>query len=355
MTGPATWRRSTAPSHHAAFDLPLEMPFRIAYDTVTHARNVLVTTRDGDHTGFGEGAPAPAITGESQADVLTDLRGEPATRAGRCAVDTAAWDLEARRRDVPLCTLLSGVEPVPVATSITIPIVPDAEVEGLVARRQAEGFSIFKLKLGISVEKDIERLSHVRHLIDDAELRVDVNQAWSLAEAEAVLPEIADIGVDVLEQPLARADLAGHAALREASAEIGGPPVMLDESVFDASDAERALAAGAADWINIKLQKSGGITEALRIADLAERHDVPCMVGCMLESRVAILHGAHVVAAHPNIHKADLDGAFLLAGDHVQGGARYVDGTIPLDRGSGIGVTGVDGDVLHPDRPEVAQ
>lgn len=322
-----------------ALDLPLEMPFRIAYDTVSQAHNVLLTL---DGAAFGEGAPQKAVTGETQAQVLRDLAGpSPRTAAGRCAADTAAWDAQARRDGVPLCTALTGARPQDVETSITIPLVADEELVPLVQRRLAEGFSSFKVKAGREIREDLARLERVRDAIGARELRVDANQGWSLGATMRALPELAGLDVAMLEQPLGREDLVGHSALRRASARVSGPPIMLDESVFTAQDAQGALAAGAADWINIKLQKSGGLTEALRIADLAAEQDVPCMVGCMLESRIGVLHGAHFAAAHANVRKADLDGALLLRDDPVQGGGRYEAGRILLGSEAGIGVEGV--------------
>lgn len=324
------------------YDLRLESPFRIAYDTVTHARNVLLVVQGEQGPGFGEGAPVPTITGEDQEMVLGDLVGAPRTTAGLCALDMAWWDVQARTREVPLCTALTGAAPKRVPTSITVPLVEDSEVEALVERRKAQGFSIFKVKTGLNKDDDLRRLRQVRDAIGDFELRIDCNQGWSLADAKAALPALADLQVSALEQPLHKEDLAGHAELRVASADIGGPPVMLDESVFTTVDARRALDAQAADWINIKLQKSGGLTEALRIADLCREQDVPCMLGCMLESRIGILHGAHLAAAHDNIRKVDLDGAFLLASDPVHGGGFYENGWIVLDASPGIGVAQVD-------------
>lgn len=330
----------TPARHTRLLDVPLEMPFRIAYDTVTHARNLLVTVDADGEWGFGEGAPFPAVTGEDQATVLADLGGDPTTRAGRAAVDLAAWDLRARRDGHSLARALGGA-PGPVTTSITIPLVDEAGLVPLVRRRLDEGWSVLKVKAGLGVAADLRRIATVRDLAGGLEVRVDANQGWPLDHATAALPDLAELGVSVLEQPLARDDLAGHAALREASREVDGPPVMLDESVFDPTDARRALDAGAADWINIKLQKCGGLTDALRIADVAQAAGVPCMVGCMLETRVGILAAAHLAAAHPNVRKADLDGAALLGSDPVTGGGRYDAGRILLSDEPGIGVTAV--------------
>ena len=323
-------------------DVPLEMPFRIAYDTVTHARNVLATVGEDGVVGFGEGAPVPSITGEAQPEVLADPAADPTTLAGRTALDLACWDLLARQDGHSLARALGGA-PRPVTTSITLPLVADDELPGLVRRRLAEGWSILKVKAGLDLAQDLRRIALVRGLAGDREVRVDANQGWGLDETVAALPELAEAEVSVLEQPLHKADLDGHAALREASRDVDGPPVMLDESVFGPDDARRALDAGAADWVNIKLQKCGGLTNAVHIADMARAEGVPCMVGCMLETRVGILAAAHLVAAHPNVRKADLDGAALLGADPVVGGGRYDGGRIVLAEEAGIGVTSVAG------------
>jgi L-alanine-DL-glutamate epimerase-like enolase superfamily enzyme len=153
------------------------------------------------------------------------------------------------------------------------------------------------------------------------------------------LPKLRDLGVAALEQPLKKDDLAGHAAL-VAEKQV---PIMLDESVFSPDDARRALAAKACDWINIKLQKSGGIGPGLAIAGLAQAAGVPCMVGCMVESRVGILQAGHLVLAHPNIQAADLDGHTFLAKDPVAGGGVITNGKLAIGTEPGIGVR----DVAH--------
>jgi len=330
------------------YAIPLTEPFRIAIGTLTTADNVLVVASDGMHRGFGEGAPFPVVTGEEPADVQARLAAwlrdgaRPPADTGRLglaaalAVETAQLDLQARRDGVPLCAHLSGAAPRPVATSITIPLMPPATAEVCARAHRAAGHRAFKVKAGGDLAADLERIARVREAVGTAEVRVDANQGWSREEAHRAIPHLLDLGVSVLEQPLHRDDLAGHAAL------IGhGLPIMLDESVFNEQDAERALRAGAADRINIKLQKAGSLRAALAIAEAAERHGVRCMVGCMIESRVGILAAAHVVAAHPNIEWADLDGHTFLAEDPVSGGPVIEGGAIRLGPAPGLGIRDV--------------
>lgn len=338
-----------------SLDVALTQPFRIAYDTVTQVNNVLVQADGAGLTGFGEAAPVQTITGETGQQAAAAFAawrqsgGRPPTDARvpgqlvlpspamRAAVEGAVLDWCARQDDLPLCTYLTGAAPGPVASSITLGLGDDAAIASWVARQRTAGFHILKVKAGLGVARDLARIRLVReHAGPGAELRVDPNQAWSRAEAEQALPTLAELGVRILEQPLAKHDLPGHAALRKKAREHG-IALMLDESVFSPADAAAALAAQACDWINIKLQKCGGAGPALQIAQLAQDAGVPCMIGCMVETRVGILHAVHVALAHDNIVAADLDGHTFLAADPVQGGARLVDGHFHPGNEAGLG------------------
>lgn len=342
-----------------AFDVPLESPFRIAYDTVTKVENTLCVAQAGATTGFGEAAPVKTITGEDRAALLAawrtwgqgvkapaDARDPQSLRiaspALRTAVEGALLDVQARVAEQPLCTYLSGRQPKPVPTSITLGLVDDDKVAPWVARRRKEGFRILKVKAGLgAVANDLARIEQVRELAGpNVELRVDPNQAWSRTDTVAALPALRDANVAVLEQPLAKADLVGHAAVR-LEARKHGIPLMLDESVFTAQDAAAAITAKACDAINIKLQKCGGLVPGLAIAAIAETAGVPCMVGCMVETRVGILQAAHLVLAHANITAADLDGHTFLAHDPVRGGAVVQDGALQVGSAAGLGIQGV--------------
>lgn len=340
-------------------DVPLAHPFRIAYDVVTQVSNALVTADDGLQAGFGEAAPVKTITGEDTSAAVAafeawrtaggqlpkDARevaglaiGSPAMRA---AVEGALLDQAARHRDEPLCAYLGGRSPAPVPTSITLGLGDDAAIAPWVAAQRKAGFRILKVKAGLGLQRDLGRVRHVRELAGpNVELRVDPNQAWSRTEALAALPALADLGVRLLEQPLAKTDLEGHAHLR-AEARRHGVALMLDESVFTVGDARAAVAAGACDWINIKLQKCGGAGPGMVIAQLAQEAGIPCMVGCMVETRIGILHAAHLALAHPNIQATDLDGHTFLAADPVQGGGTIEDGRLVVSRRAGLGVDGV--------------
>jgi L-Ala-D/L-Glu epimerase len=340
-----------------ALDVPLASPFRIAYDVVTEVHNGLAVAQAGELTGFGESAPVKTITGEDRAGgvkaftewqrkaggkVPTDLRAPDALPIAsismRAAVEGALLDLAARQEEQPLCTFLTGRAPAPVPTSITLGLGEDRDVVPWVDRQVKAGFRILKVKGGLGLERDLARITAVRQAAGDkVTLRVDPNQAWSLAEAKAALPKLRALGVAALEQPLKKEDLAGHAEL----VRLGEVPIMLDESIFSPADARKALAAKACDWVNIKLQKCGGIVPGLEIADLAQAAGVPCMVGCMVETRVGILQAGHLVLAHGNIQAADLDGHTFLKGDPVLGGGTIANGKLVIGTEPGLGVRDV--------------
>jgi L-alanine-DL-glutamate epimerase-like enolase superfamily enzyme len=353
--GRAAMTRRTRVAVHA-LDVPLASPFRIAYDVVTEVKNGLAVAEADGIRGFGESAPVATITGEDRPSGLqafeawqrgdgrlpADARDPAGLRipslSMRAAVEGALLDLAAREAEQPLCTFLTGRAPAPVPTSITLGLGDDKDVVPWVDRQLAAGFRILKVKGGLGVERDLARIAAVRQAAGArVTLRVDPNQAWTLAEARAALPKLRDLGVAALEQPLKKDDLAGHAAL----VAEGQVPIMLDESVFSPEDARRALAAKACDWINIKLQKCGGIGPGLAIADLAQAAGVPCMVGCMVETRVGILQAGHLVLAHPNIQAADLDGHTFLATDPVAGGGVIANGKLVIGTEPGTGVRDV--------------
>lgn len=342
-----------------ALDVALAEPFRIAYDVVTQVRNGLALAEADGLAGFGEAAPVKTITGEDTPSVVAafaawraaggrlphdarDARTLPiASPAARAAAEGALLDLAARQAGVPLCTHLGGTTPRAVATSITLGLGADDVIDGWVDRQRKAGFRILKVKAGLGLDRDLARLQRVRERAGaGVELRVDPNQGWTRGEAVRALPALRDLGVRLLEQPLDKADLDGHAHVR-AEARRHGVALMLDESVFTPADARAAITAGACDWINIKLQKCGGLGPGLAIAQLAQKAGVPCMVGCMVETRVGILQAAHLVLAHPNIQAADLDGHTFLASDPVRGGGVLRDGRLEVGDEPGIGVTSV--------------
>lgn len=170
----------------------------------------------------------------------------------------------------------------------------------------------------------------------DVPIRLDANQGWQAKEAVRAirLMEELDLGIELIEQPVIAHDLEGLKYVTENTE----TPIMADESVFSVYDAKRVLDMGAADLINIKLMKTGGIHQAIKIATLAEAFGVKCMVGSMIETKIGITAAAHFAASHPNIAHYDLDAPLMLIGDIANGGISYKNNQIQLGNAAGLGI-----------------
>lgn len=339
------------------YDVPLNAPIAISLGTIDHARNLLIEIQTSDGiTGWGEGSPFWMIVGETQASglaaagdmarlllnrdplniegcvnaLLRYLPGHPTTRS---AFDMALYDIAAQAAGMPLYQFLGGSKR-PLVTDETIYInTPERMVDDAM-RIQGKGAEAIKVKLGTTARDDIRRVEAIRNAIGDATpIRTDANQGWDVVTAQAVLRAIGNYNVQYCEQPIARHDIAGLRHIRRSST----VPIMADESLFNAMDAIRLVREEAVDYFNIKLSKSGGIFEALNINAIAEAAGVPCMIGCMSESRLALTANAHFAAARQNVRFCDLDGCFEHADDPVQGGITYNGYQIELPDAPGIG------------------
>jgi L-Ala-D/L-Glu epimerase len=255
----------------------------------------------------------------------TRLEEEPGERAAKAALDAVLHDLVGNAAAQPVWRLL-GLPRTGPPTSWTVWL-GDPDEMARRAEQAAPRFRRLKLKLGGGDGLDVERVRAVRG-VTDLPLQVDVNEWWSLDEALEALPELASLGVEYCEQPL-RAGDAGGEQLRERSP----VPIFLDEDCHVAADVPRCAELG--HGVNVKLAKSGGIREALRIAHTARALGIGVMLGCMIESGLGIAAGC-VVA--PLCDHVDLDGNLLLREDPAPGPA-FVDGVqVPRDEpGLGVG------------------
>jgi len=309
---------------------PLHTPFTTALRRATALASVVVRLTDADgRTGYGEAPQVWRITGESLvgieacvlgplADVL--LAWEPdaplpllagaledavvGNSGAKAACEIAATDLAARRLGQPLHRLL-GASASSVATDVTV--AADAAPE-TTAKHTADGFRHLKVKVGVDPD-DIARVRRIHEQAPEpVRIRIDANQGWDVETAIGAVTAWLDAGVDVelLEQPLARADLRGHAALRRALP----VPVMLDESVFSAIDLQRALDAGSADMVNVKLAKCGGLHAGIALARQAQEAGLGVMVGSMLESDLGVSAAAALAATVAPDAVHDLDTAW---------------------------------------------
>jgi L-alanine-DL-glutamate epimerase-like enolase superfamily enzyme len=344
-------------------DLPLHEGYRIANETIDSARNALVRVESDEGViGLGGAAPANDEGGESDESCLAALDGplrelalgaefsadpsalaDQALRvaadfpAARAALDTALWDLAARRAGVPLVRFWGG-EPKPLPTSVTIGICSVEETLAAARDWIAQGFRILKVKIGEDFELDAERLRKIREALgSDVALRVDGNQGYSLENARALLRETDDLELEMLEQPLDARDLDSMCALRGESR----VPIVADEAAGTIEECAEIVDRGAAHGINIKLMKCGGPSAARVIHDRAHAAGLSLMLGCNDETRISIAAAAHLALAMPGLKYADLDGHMDLVRDPASGGFEVRDGCLHVGVQPGLGVEAV--------------
>jgi L-alanine-DL-glutamate epimerase-like enolase superfamily enzyme len=323
--------------------LELAETFVISRTSQDTAEVVQVELRDDGVSGFGEAAPierygesAESALGyiEDLGDVLGDdpfalehieERLEPREWAARSALDAALHDLQGKLMSLPVWRLL-GLHRQGPPTSWTIWL-GDPDDMGARAAKVADRFLRLKLKLGAGDGRDVERVRAVREATA-APLQVDVNEYWTIDEALDALPQLAELGVQYCEQPLPAGDPDGP-RLKAASP----IPIYVDEDCHRLQDV--AACAERAHGINIKLAKSGGIREAVRMAHAARALGLGVMLGCMIESGLGIGAAAQVASLCDHV---DLDGNLLLAHDPWPG-VELVDGVQLPATEPGLGVT----------------
>ncbi|HEY7691175.1 MAG TPA: dipeptide epimerase [Gaiellaceae bacterium] len=324
--------------------LELAETFTIARGSQDTAEVVEVEIRHGETSGFGEAAPierydesaesalayVEGVAGDLGDDpfALDEVMGRlpPEQFAARSAIDAALHDLCGKIVGEPVWRFL-GLERLGPPTSWTIGLAAPDEMAAKAAQAHASGrFRRLKLKLGGGDGRDVERVSAVRE-VTDVPLQVDVNEYWSLEEALDSLPRLAELGVEYCEQPLPAGD-PGGAALEQAAA----LPVYVDEDCHTLADV--AACAGIAHGVNIKLAKSGGLGEAVRMAHAARALGLGVMLGCMVESGLGIAAGAAMGSLCDHV---DLDGNLLIAHDPWPG-VELVDGIQVPSEEPGLGV-----------------
>jgi L-alanine-DL-glutamate epimerase-like enolase superfamily enzyme len=344
-----------------AVDLPLREGYRIAGRTISSVRNFFLRLdTDRGLTGWGSAAPAEEVTGESdsmcqealggplrdlllEADPLEDRprlaeRGRalaPGCPAARAALDIALWDLAGKAAGQPLLRLWGGRWRA-LPTSTTIGVCGTRETleaaERWIAR---EKFRVLKVKIGEDADLDVERLRALRGVFRGGiRIRADANQGYTLAQARAFLRGVEGLDLELLEQPLDRADLDGLRLLREESR----VPIFADEAARSEEETAEVIRRGAAHGINAKLMKCGGPTAARAIHEQARAAGLPLMLGCNDESRLSMAAAAHLALALPGFAYADLDGHLDLARDPAAGGLDIRDGMLIASERPGLGV-----------------
>ena len=332
-------------------NIPLKKPFKIAFETLEAYRGVIVKICTEEFCGYGEASPAPRITGDTVDSVVSTLKkfkpiliGRDPTKIGgimddlnklilgapsaKAAIDFALFDLLAQRLNSPLKDILGGKKE-RIETSLTVDI---GDVEYTINQAQKlldKGARVLKVKIGLNPEEDIKRIKALREL-SDVKIRVDGNQGYSLKRAIKVLREIEKYDIEFAEQPIPAKEIDNLRILRESV----GIPIIADESVHSSVDVLNLV--GKVDGINIKLMKSGGIWEAMKMASIARAAGMEIMVGCMIETKIGISAGTHF-ALGIGADYADLDGYWDLKEQPYEG-VIFKDGYNIIPNAPGLGI-----------------
>lgn len=345
--------------------VPLRVPFKTALRSVDSVEDVIVEIHtDTGAIGYGEAPPTGVITGDTTGAIIGAIKDHMIkTLVGRdvddfedlmvalngcilkntsakAAVDMALWDLYGQLYKIPVYKLMGGARK-SITTDITISVNDPDEMARDAVNAIERGYDCLKVKVGKEPEKDIARLSAIRQVVPKETLiRIDANQGWTPKEAVRILNGMQEKGLDIefVEQPVKAHDFDGLKYVTERSY----VPVLADESVFSPEDAMKIMQMGAADLVNIKLMKCGGLYNALKIASAAEVYGVECMIGCMLEAKISVNAAVHLACAKKIITKIDLDGPVLCKEDPIIGGAVFDEKTITVSDEPGLGIKGIE-------------
>jgi o-succinylbenzoate synthase len=350
-----------------AIRIPLKRPFTIALGTLTHSNHVLVClTDDKNRVGWGESTTFHAVYGYDQKSLyhvlndhllpaIKDLdprdmpllhqkmdQAIPYNFMAKCAVDLAAYDLVGRSTEAPVYRLIGGrrVDRIPVMAALGI--IPPNEAAARAKELEALGFEVLKIKIGLDAEQDIERIRAVKEAVGDRiRLRVDANQGYDRSAARRVLTRLEPMALEWIEQPLPYWDLKGLAEL----AALLETPIAVDESVYTEHDARQVIEMGAADVVNIKVPKCGGIYRSQKIAALCQKAGIPCFLGGCLETSPGAAAQAHFYTATANIISAAEMEPWQYVDDIVTSPMVSANGSVKIPDGWGLGLT-IDKDKL---------
>ena len=345
--------------------VPLRTPFKTALRTVSSVEDVIVEIHTDDgRIGYGEAPPTGPITGDTTLGIIGAIQDHIAksiigmdvddfedvlqkvqksivgNTSAKAAVDMALWDLYGQKYGIPVYKLMGGARK-NITTDITISV---NDPETMVRDSQIaldRGYDCLKMKVGINPEMDVARLKAVRQAVgNDVTIRIDANQAWNAKQAVRILNAMQEQGlqIELVEQPVPAHDLEGMKYVTERSY----VPVLADESLYSPADAATILRMGAADLLNIKLMKCGGLYNALKICTMAEVYGVECMIGCMLEAKISVNAAVHLACAKKVITKVDLDGPVLCSEDPILGGSVFNEKDITVSDAPGLGILGVE-------------
>jgi L-alanine-DL-glutamate epimerase-like enolase superfamily enzyme len=308
--------------------IPLQTPFITALRRVENVEFVQLEVKCvGGFLALGEAPATKAITGEdleiisnsiaSVKELLLGLEPKQALKvlhetsigsSAKAAVDMALVALLAQEKNKELYEYLGAKEKCEIQTDITISLNTTQEMLGDARLALIQGLNILKVKLGSDIKHAITTTQLLRSELLDAKLLIDANQAWNLEESLEYIDAVKDLKIELIEQPVIASDLDAMTKITQAS----NIPILADESAFNLEDVKKVLQKNAADMINIKLMKCGGITKAVEILEYAREKNIKCMLGSMLEGRVSIKAAEHLAMAYGDVIKyVDLDSPLL--------------------------------------------
>ncbi len=338
----------------------LKEPFVISLGPIHDVQNVVVIIRTQDGcAGYGECSPYMTINGESIDTCFIVgqyfakvLKGKNALDIALCmeemdkviyanssiksAFDIALHDIASQHSGLPLYKFLGGEKNKVLETDYTVSIGAPAKMRADALRIVSEGYPAVKVKLGETLEKDVERIRQIREAIgNEIPLRIDANQGWKTADnAVSILKALAPFNIEHCEEPILRYKFMDLPNLSAASP----IPIMADESCGDEHDAERLVALNACPMFNIKLGKSSGLLKGLMIAKIGAAAGIHMQVGGFMESRLGMTAAAHLALANDHIHHCDFDTPLMYTEDPVIGGIKYLaKGIIDVPEVPGLG------------------
>ncbi len=341
--------------------IALKEPFVISLGTQFNADNVLVVINTNDGIkGFGECSPYRSINGESMdtcyivAQYLAlALKGKNSLNIEDCiaimdktiygnasiksAFDMALYDIASKHSNMPLYKFLSGTKDKLITTDMTVGIGSPEKMANDALRFKEAGFPAIKVKLGQTTELDVERIKAIRKAIGkELPLRIDANQGWDVETAITTLQALAPYNIEHCEEPIARWNFMQLPNVKKASP----IKIMADESCCSHHDAENLADLQACNYFNIKLGKSGGIFNALKIVAVGNKHNIKLQIGSFMESRLATSAFLHFAYCSPSIIHFDLDTPLMMADDPVVNGLQYLaNGVVEIDDTPGIGAS----------------
>ncbi|MGF0095786.1 dipeptide epimerase [Peptoniphilus sp. SGI.035] len=346
--------------------VPLRVPFKTALRSVNSVEDIIVEVHtDTGEIGYGEAPPTGAVTGETQGSIIGAFKDHiiktivgrdiddfenlmkdinsciVKNTSAKAACDIALWDLYGQLHKIPVYKLMGGSRN-KIVTDITISVNDPEEMARDAIDAVKRKYDTLKVKVGIDPRLDVKRLEAIRKAIGpNVRLRIDANQAWKPKEAVRILDSMQDkqLDIELVEQPVEAHDYEGLKYVTDHSI----VPVLADESVFSPKDAMTILNMKAADLINIKLMKCGGLYNALKIISMAEVCGVECMIGCMLEAKISVNAAVHLACAKQIITKIDLDGPVLCSEDPIEGGAIFNEKEVTVSQDIGLGIKSVEG------------